>query len=60
MAKFLMQLLTVVALGFAAFTYVDFATAALLPWWNFTFMWAVLLVAGMVVAALSSLRSPMR
>ena len=57
MAKFLVRSLTVLGLGFAAFTYVDFATAAPLPWWNFTFMWAVLLVTGMVFGGLWSLHS---
>jgi hypothetical protein len=39
------------------FTSVDLATAARLPWWNFTFMWGILLLAGLGVGGLWALRS---
>ena len=57
MANFLIRFFIILGLGFAAFSYVDFATAALLAWWKFTFMWAVLLVGGMILAALWTLGS---
>lgn len=57
MTIFVIRALTVVGLGFAFFTSVDLATASRLPWWNYTFMWAVLLMAGSIVGAFFALRS---
>jgi hypothetical protein len=54
---FLIRALVVVGLGFALFTFVDFATAARLQWWNYSFMWAILFLTGSIVGGLLSLRS---
>ena len=57
MVRFLIRALIVVGVGFVLFTSVDVATAALLPWWNYTFMWGILFVSGSIVGGLLALRS---
>jgi hypothetical protein len=57
LTKFMIRLLLALVLGFALFTSVDLATAARLRWWDFTFMWGFLLMAGLVVGGIWSVTS---
>jgi hypothetical protein len=57
MIKFLVRALIVVAAGVALFTSVDLATAAGLPWWNYMFMWGILVMTGSIVGGLLALRA---